>query len=306
MNDIKTVGVVGLGALGTLFARLLTRGFGRENVLVLADRDRIRRYEAEGVYFNGARCDFNYTAAEDCTQKPDLLLFAVKFGALDAAIRLCRHLVTPETTLVSVLNGVSSEQILGDAFTPQQVVWCVAQKMSAVKEGNHAAADPLGELAVGVPAELDRRHLDRLTAFFDKIGFPYSLPEDIRTHMWSKLLCNVGCNQSTMVFQCGYGGLQQPGSKARETMLGAMKEVILVANAQGIPLSEADIRHWVGIIDSFPPDGEPSMRQDGKAHRKSELELFAGTIRRLARKHGISVPVNDRIYQQVREMESAY
>ena len=169
MNDIKTVGVVGLGALGTLFAHLLTRGCGRENVLVLADRDRIRRYEAEGVYFNGARCDFNYTAAEDCTQKPDLLLFAVKFGALDAAIRLCRHLVTPETTLVSVLNGVTSEQVLGNAFSPEQVVWCVAQKMSAVKEGNHAAADPLGELAVGVPAELDRRHLDRLTAFFGKL-----------------------------------------------------------------------------------------------------------------------------------------
>ena len=48
------------------------------------------------------------------------------------------------------------------------------------------------------------------------------------------------------------------------------------------------------------------MRQDGKAHRKSELELFAGTVRRLAQKHGIAVPVNDRIYEQVQAMEAAY
>jgi 2-dehydropantoate 2-reductase len=48
------------------------------------------------------------------------------------------------------------------------------------------------------------------------------------------------------------------------------------------------------------------MRQDGKAHRKSEVELFAGTIRKLAKKHGIAVPVNDWLYEQVQERESAY
>ena len=62
----------------------------------------------------------------------------------------------------------------------------------------------------------------------------------------------------------------------------------------------------MSIIDSFPAGGEPYMRQDGKAHRKSEVELFSGTIRRLARKHGIAVPVNDRIYEQVQAMEAAY
>ena len=45
------------------------------------------------------------------------------------------------------------------------------------------------------------------------------------------------------------------------------------------------------------------MRQDGKAHRKSEVELFAGTIRRLAAKHGIAVPVNDWLYSQIQQME---
>ena len=48
------------------------------------------------------------------------------------------------------------------------------------------------------------------------------------------------------------------------------------------------------------------MRQDSKAGRRSEVELFAGTIRRLAAKHGIAVPVNDRLYEQIQSMESAY
>ena len=305
MKEIKTVGVIGLGALGTLYAVTLTQALGKDHVLVLADRERTARYLRDGMWYNGARCDLNYTDAASVTEPVDVLLFAVKFTGLSAAIETCRHLVGPETTLISVLNGIASEPMLGEAFGMEQVVWCVAQKMSARKEGNHVLVDPVGELALGVPAGQDETHLRRLCAFFDAIQFPYVLPPDIRTHMWGKLLCNTGCNQAALVFQCDYGPLQVPG-KPRDTMIGAMREVAAVANAEGVPLSEKDVAAWVDIIDHLPSNGETSMRQDGKNHRKSEVELFAGIIRRLAAKHGISVPVNDWLYQQIQEMERNY
>ena len=119
------------------------------------------------------------------------------------------------------------------------------QKMSAKKEGNAVTYGPSGELALGVPAGMDDAPLRRLTAFFDSIGFAYELPADIRVHQWSKLLCNTGCNQAAMVFQCDYSLLHRPG-RARDTMIGAMQEVSAVANAEGVPLSEADVDHWVG------------------------------------------------------------
>lgn len=305
MRPIKTVGVIGLGALGVLYADQFTRALGKEQVFVLADQHRIDRYRREGMWYNGELCDFNYTDAAKLAIPVDLLLFAVKFGGLDDAVDTCRHLVGPDTIVLSVLNGIASEGILGQAFGPEKVIWCVAQKMSARKEGNHAFCAPTGDLAIGLPAGADRAPLERLTAFFDQISFAYSMPADIRTHMWSKLLCNTGCNQAAMVFQCGYGGLQAPG-KARDTMVGAMEEVVAVAAAEGVSLSRADIDSWVSIIDSFPPDGEPSMRQDGKAHRPSEVELFAGTIRRLGHAHGIPTPVNDWLYDQIKAMEAAY
>ena len=305
MKEIKTVGIVGLGALGVIFAHQLTVGAGYENVYVLADAKRIARYEKEGIFLNGKKCPFHYADAAALSQPLDLLLFAVKFSGLDSAIAECRHLVGPDTTVISALNGIASEQVLGDAFGSDKVVWCVAQKMAALKEGNQATCPCFGELALGVPTGTDDSRLKALAAFFDHVSFPFVLPEDIRVHMWSKLLCNTGCNQAAMVFQCGYGGLQVPG-KARETMLGAMEEVVQVANAEGVPLSAADIAAWDAIILGFPKDGEPSMRQDGKAHRKSEVELFAGTIRRLAAKHGIAVPVTDWLYAQVQELESQY
>ena len=109
-------------------------------------------------------------------------------------------------------------------------------------------------------------------------------------------------NNQSPILITGSGGL------TISKHLGApfVQEVVAVANAEGVALSEADIDGWLSIIDHFPADGEPSMRQDSKQHRKSEVELFAGTIRRLAKKHGIPVPVNDWLYDQVQQMEAAY
>ena len=194
MKDIKTVGIIGLGALGTLYAHLFTERLGKDRVLVLADKARTERLRQDGMWYNDQLCDFTYADAAQVTEPVDLLLFAVKFGGLPDAIDTCRHLVGPETTLVSVLNGIASEPMLAEAFSPEQVVWCVAQKMAARKEGNRVTVAPVGQLAIGVPTGQSDAHLLRLTAFFDAIRFDYELPPDIRTHMWSKLLCNTGCN----------------------------------------------------------------------------------------------------------------
>lgn len=309
MNDIKTIGIVGLGALGTMYAELFTRALGKEHVLVLADRERTARYRRDGMWYNGERCDLNYTDAATVTEPVDLLLFTVKFTGLPDAIETCRHLVGPETTLVSILNGISSEELLCEAFGDEGVVWCVVGKVAAQKEGNRVTmfpvVPPAGEMDLGVPDGHSRAHLDRLTAFFDSIGFHYCLPENILVTMWSKLLCNVGCNQAATAYECNYSVLQSPGP-ARDTMLSAMREVLTLAHAEGIPLTEEDITMWTAVIDGITPTNEPSMRQDSKAHRKSEVELFSGTVRRLAQKHHIAVPVNDWLYETITEMERHY
>lgn len=143
MNDIKTIGIVGLGALGTMYAELFTRALGKEHVLVLADRERTARYRRDGMWYNGERCDLNYTDAATVTEPVDLLLFTVKFTGLPDAIETCRHLVGPETTLVSILNGISSEELLCEAFGDEGVVWCVVGKVAAQKEGNRVTMFPV-------------------------------------------------------------------------------------------------------------------------------------------------------------------
>ncbi len=292
MKTLSTVDVVGLGALGTMYACDFTKALGKENVRVLADASRTEKYRREGVTFNGESCDLSFCCVDSETRKAQLILYAVKYGALAQAMEETAHLIGPDTVILSVLNGIRSEQDLADRFGADKVVYCIARKMDAGKEGNRAVCKNHGELALGVRDGGTEENLRAVVTLFERIGFPYALPEDIRRDMWSKLLCNVGVNQTCSLLEGGYGLVHQPGP-ARDMMQAAMREVVAVANAEGIALTEQDVTEWTATIDGLNPDGEPSMRQDSKAGRPTEVQLFAGTVCAMGRKHGIPTPVND-------------
>ena len=122
---------------------------------------------------------------------------------------------------------------------------------------------------------------------------------------WGKLMLNVGLNQACMVFECDYEGIQREG-EARDVMQAAMREAQKIAALEGHMITDEEFDAWVRMADGFSPDGKPSMRQDGEAKRRSEVELFSGTMVRLGKKHGVSVPVNEWLYARVQEMEAAY
>lgn len=295
--EIKTIDIVGLGALGVMYADFFTKKLGKEKVRILADRERIERYQKEQITFNGEVCDFQYCDAERESCPSELMLFAVKYGALETAMEENAHLIEENTVLLSVLNGIRSEEDLGRKFGREKVVHCIAQKMAAMKEGNAAVCTNKGELAIGVLDGGRKENLAAVKDFFDRTGFAYSCPADMRHAMWGKLLCNVGVNQTVSLFEGTYRDVQQEG-EAREMMKAAMRETILVANAEGVALSDKDMADWIAVIDGLNPDGEPSMRQDSKAGRKTEVVLFAGTICELGKRHGIATPVNDRFLEK--------
>ena len=304
---MRTVGIAGLGALGTIYASHLTKRLGRESAAVLADRGRIERYEKEGVFLNGGRCDFTYL---DCADLPegthfDLILICCKYLALREVIEEIRPAVAPDTVLISVLNGISSEKDLRAAFPDNTVVSCAARKMSAVREGTRVTAPVPGELVIGAEKPEEEEAVREAAEFLERGGLACVVSDDIRRELWEKLMCNVGVNQASVIYECRYKDLQREG-EPRRSVTRAMREVAAVARAEGIGLSEQDVGKWMGILDGLDPEGEPSMRQDAEARRKSEVELFSGTITRLGRKHGVPTPVNDEWYRRICEMESGY
>ena len=305
MKPIERVHIIGMGALGMLFGSLITQKLGRESVRFIMDDARYDRCRHQQHRVNGVLTEF--PARRACEASPcDLVIVAVKSTGLEAALDTMATSVGPDTTIISVLNGISSEEIIAARYGADRIVHTVAIAMDAMHFGNDLTYTNPGRLCLGVVNESVRPHLDRLTAFFDRTAVDYTVEEKILRRMWSKFMVNVGINQTTMVYDIGYGGALQEGSQANVTLIGAMREVILLANARGIDLNEQDLAEYLAILSTFPDDATPSMGQDRRNRRPSEVEMFAGTVIRLAREHGIPVPANQFLYRRVHEIESRY
>lgn len=303
--EIKKISIVGLGAMGTMYADLITKNMGKEAVRIVADSKRIARYAEEGIYCNGNKCDFIYIDEAVSDDPADLLLFSVKYGGLENAIKSVKKQVGEHTIILSVLNGVTSEKVLAEAFGKEKVLLCTAQGMDALKEKNTVYYQKMGNIVFGEEDGHISENVKAVSRLFDSMGLPYEIADDMPKRLWAKLMLNTGINQSVTVFETDFGGVQILG-KPRDVMIDAMREVVTVANAEGIALNENDVQSWLTLVASLNPKGKPSMRQDAEAHRYSEVDLFAGTIIKFGQKHGIHTPVNQFLYSKIKEMESNY
>ena len=234
MNQIRTSALIGLGALGILFGRKMP------GVQVIADEDRIARYSAEPVVCNGEVCSFRYvTPAEG---KPvDLLLVAVKATVLEQAIQDIAKFVGPDTVILSVLNGITSEEHI-DAAYPGHTLWSVAIGMDATRTGRTLVFNQAGKIQFG---ECSGEMTDRVQAvadYLDECGIANEPCGDILYKQWNKLMVNDGLNQAAAAFDLTYGGLY------REVWLEATAESRLTDLFVYTPTLQEAVVQWTAEL----------------------------------------------------------
>jgi len=302
--EIKSVAIVGMGALGLMYGEHIQNRTGYGSVCFLMDRERIEKYSHAEFYVNNEKVDFSMVDGTKA-EPVDLVIVATKYNGLRGAAEIMKNAVDDHTVIISVLNGISSEKILAEYFDENQIIPCVALGMDAMRDDQKLDYTNKGSLRIGITKKEQESALNALTQYFDKVQMPYGVEEDIMHAMWCKFFLNVGINQTCMVYETTYQGALTDEA-ARRDLFGAMREVMAIAEPEGIALTEEDLEHYVGVLKTLKPDGYPSMRQDALAGRKSEVDMFAGTVIEIARKHGISVPVNEKYYRIVKEMERLY
>lgn len=304
--EIRTVSIIGLGALGILFGNHLFKEMQKEDLRIIADADRIEKYKSNKVYCNGEVCEFNYVKPEEICEPADLIIFAVKYDGLKEAIKAVKNQVGEQTIILSALNGITSESVIGEVYGMDKILYCVAQGMDAVKIGNKLTYEHMGMLCFGEgePGAVSTK-VKKVAEFFEKMNFPYEAVTDMNKRLWGKFMLNVGVNQTVAVYESDYGEIQKEG-QARDTMISAMKEVIELSKIKGINLSEDDLDYWLKVLSTLNPAGKPSMRQDLEARRYSEVELFSGTVIRLGKEYEIETPVNKQLYEKIKFIESQY
>ncbi len=302
MTAIKKIVIQGAGALGAMYAAHFAEA-GAFEVCFLASGERYQRLRSGGVVVNGQPYALPVIRPGETTVPADLVIVALKHDHLLGAVPDLVSVVGPQTVVISVMNGIDSEDIIGAAVGMEKVLYCIAVGMDALRDGNQVDYRNPGRLRFGEARNdsLSPR-VARVGAALDAAGILHDTPVDMLRWLWWKFMVNVGVNQASAVMRVPYGVFQTE-PEAQALMEDLMREAVVLAQAEGIDLREADIQDWYPFMNALSPTGKTSMLQDIEAGRKTEVAAFGGKVVELGLKHNIPTPVNLALVRIIKMLE---
>ena len=296
--EIRTVAVLGAGAIGSYFINGLSGKLG-ENLWTVAEGARKERLEKDGLTVNGRRIALNVRTPDEA-HGVDLLIICVKYGALRAALDDVARVVDGHTLVLSTLNGVDSEEIVAERVNPENIVYSL-MKVSVARVGSSVTVNSTDEIGLEF-GEVDGSAGARVRALEELLsgsGVHFSVSSDILKEIWIKYSINIAYNIPQAVIGCGYGAyidsvhLPYIGAKMCD-------EITALAAAKGIDIAGEDKARDCGIV---PPTSRFSTLQDLDAKRPTEIEMFCGAAVRMGRELGVPTPFNDFAYHAIKALE---
>lgn len=297
MKEIKNVLVCGIGAVGSIYADKIEK-FTPQNLRVLVDEARLERYKKNPTVFNGRVLDFNYILPNDTRFKADLIIIATKFDGLNDVIKNIKNFVYDDTVILSLLNGVTSEKIIAKTYGREKLLYSYFIGHSAIRDGRNITHDDVNTIVYGSENSNDFENVERIQDFFEQADINYLIPDDIIHSLWLKYMLNVSANQTTAILRMNFGEMLE-NDKCMDFAINVMKEVQAIAKAEGVRNTESMIDETIKHLHTMIPEGKTSMLQDVEAGRKTEVEMFAGTVIKLGKEFGIPTPYNKIIKEMI-------
>lgn len=141
--------------------------------------------------------------------------------------------------------------------------------------------------------------------YFDKLGISYKTPDNMLRSYWLKFMLNVSSNQPSAILKMTFGQMKD-NPVFMKFMKEIMREVQQLAKAEGVTDTESMIEEAIISFNKMIPEGKTSMYQDVEAGRKTEVDIFAGTVLELGKKHNIQTPYNAVLYDMIKVIENNF
>lgn len=297
---ICSVAILGAGAVGSYLLWGLTDKPG-VTVSVVAEGTRADRLRRAGCTINGKTYRPQVLNPAQ-THGADLLIVALKYGALRGALDDIRAIVGENTTVMSLMNGVDSEEIIGAAVGDTHVLPALIKVAShRTEDGVFFDTDTTIGIIYGEPQPpFDSPRVQAVADLFDGTGLHYQTTVHIREEIWSKFRLNVCNNLPQAILGAGVG-CYRDSVHMQAISDGLRRELEAIAAAKGIDLSLVDSAVSYGSL--VKSTARYSTLQDLDAHRHTEIEMFSGALIRMGQELGIPTPYNEYTYHMIKAME---
>lgn len=300
MKKIETVAVMGAGAVGSYFLSGLSRKLG-ENLWAVAEGERKERLERSGITVNGKRLELHVRTPEEA-RGADLLLVSVKYGSLCGSLEALEKMVDSHTVVMSLLNGVDSEELIGERIGREHMVYSM-MKIASERKGDHIVYNPdttQGVFFGALKGRNQEQTVQAIAELFQGTPVRYTVCEDIIQDIWIKYALNISKNLPQAIAGCGYGAYES--SEYMAFLSSRMRqEVADVAAARGICIGTGE--ESGSRSSKIAPTARFSTLQDLDAGRHTEIDMFSGALIRMGKELGIPTPYNEFAYCMVKALE---
>jgi 2-dehydropantoate 2-reductase len=295
------IAIFGTGGAGGYFGAQLARA--GEEVVFIARGEHLRAIREQGLRVEAV--DGEFIVRSEATDDPaqagpvDVVLVGVKTWQLMDAAQAMRPMLTPQTIVVPLQNGVEAAAQLAAVIGSQHVLNGLCGTISRVIAPGHILS--LGEtnfIRFGELNDERSERAQRLQEAFARAGVKAEIPLNIEAAVWEKF-----------IFVAPYGGI---GAVSRATagvlrslpetrgmLMQGMREILAIARSRRISLAATIVEKSMGLIDSLAADATTSLQRDISNGRPSELEAWNGAVVRLGRETGVPTPLHKFIYHSL-------
>ena len=297
---IQSVAVLGAGAVGSYVIWGLSH---KKDIRlgVIAEGERADRLKKGGCWINDeVYCPEVWSPQE--AEDVDLLIVSLKYGSLPEALESIKTIVGEHTTVMSLMNGVDSEELIAEQVGDGRVLRSLI-KVASHKEENGYYFNPettLGIIFGELAAPFDSERVQAIESLFADTGIHFRSTEFIREEIWGKFRLNVCNNLPQAILGAGVG-CYSDSTHMKAISDGLRRELEQIALAKGIDMSK--MAGTSGRGSAVPASARYSTLQDLDAGRHTEIDMFSGALMRMGEELGIPTPYNEYTYHMINALE---
>ena len=300
--------VVGPGAIGCLFAAFLSK-VNQDTWLLDKDRQRAQTINEQGISLEGVsgnwKAKVRATATVSDIKTVDLIIIAVKSYDTQKAGISIKPLVTEDTSVITLQNGLGNVETIGEVVGEEKVIAAVTNQGATLLGMGRIRHAGKAETVIGRIDGRITHSLRQIREIFNKAKLETRISRDIKGILWSKLIINVGINALTAITRLNNGRLIEFDG-TRQILREAVLEAVKVAKRKRIKLIYDDPLAKVEAVCRVTAGNVSSMLQDVLKKKNTEVDFINGVIVRQAKSLSISSPVNSLLLDLVKTIESSY
>ena len=298
----QRVGIIGAGAMGTLFGFHLAAHC--DVTLLDSNPDLLQKIGRGGLSVNEAasRSVKIARSPREIFGATTIFLFVKAVDTL-RALRPFAGELNPTTPIVSLQNGVGNEDAIKTALGGAvPVVLGITTESSFTLAAGRVRSSEEGNTILG-SAGASETTSKAVATLLSSSGLRTSVVYDIRPHLWGKLVANAAINAVSALLDCEVGAIQKDPNAARLCEALA-EEAAAVASALKINLPFASPWQYVTEVIAVGADSKSSMAFDLESGHPSEIDHINGAVLAAGRRTGVPTPYNDAMVRLIRARES--